>query len=1444
MKQMNHAAKQILAFVMAVALVLQFNIPTTVLAAGPDAEEEYEAAEEAVEAEPEAEFLIGPEVSEDEAEEETEQEIVSKGETEAELETKLPAEEEPEESAEEATEQEEKKSSDGKSGIVGDMVYGNGSSSSQTLSVTDASDVTYTVTYQQTMARSMLAMVNEFRQSDDAWYWNPDNVTKTELQGKLSDYTYNYDLENIAMQRAAELAIYFSHTRPSGQLWSSAFTEYKQDHATFVYSYSGESIAAGQTTAEAALTTWEEADENYSGQDHRRALLSEDFNSIGIACVKYNGTCYWVQEFAYITNTSTETSANDSDTTVTAKVAASNATDQALSADPENYELAVGDTAEGPVVSGTFKTTDIWPTRASCNASQITADWSVGNTSVATFSDGILTAVSTGTTELTTTVLGQDISIPITVQQSIAGCTITVDPESCVYDGDEQEPAVTVKDDDKELTEGEDYTVSYSDNINVGTATVTITGIGLYGGSGTATFEITKANIADTCTATLTPDSYEYDGSAKEPEVTVTNKTSGIVLTKDTDYKVAYSDNINIGTATVTIEGQGNYTGTLEETFTIAAINISTSGYTITLSGDSFVYDGTEKTPNVTVSNGSSTLTVDDYDVIYTDNVNAGTATVTVTGKGNCNGTITTTFTIEKREVIPSISGITTKVYDGTADAPDGLEIVLSNVVDGDDVTATAESYEYNSADVAGATEITATGITLSGDDADNYKLSADSVSTSGTITKAEAVIKFVSGYSLDKTYNGTAVSNPTADDLELTGATYDDIIFEWYEGSTASGDTISAPTDAGTYTLVARVAESSNYTAAQATLTVTISKASYSPEELSKTVLAEHASTDVSVDISDLIKDGGTVGTPTADGELIASGSLTVTDGAISFGTTAQEEGTTATITIPVTGSTNYGDYEITITVTAEPITVSVEGHVLGYTGVEIEDAVITVTIKDGTGTFEEDLTGEWITNLPAGLSQYNVKVNDTTVEIHISGTPEEEFEDAPFAVTIPAGNIVGLDDDLEESGGDIEIDEATYTLECTDVSGEFAELTYGYEEGSSVTYTLTNAGNQTVTGIEVNAGDDFTAVASADSVEPGETITVTVTSNTGLNAGNNEARLTITWDNAENDLIENLSQVVLQAENTGSAVSITKTYDGKPASIEIKADFGEETAEYTWYDEDGNELSEAPKDVGSYKVEISIPETINYTGVDVTAEYVIEKATPTIVLGDKTEYYTGSPLSMDDAKVILVNGEDYDGEITYTYYADEGCTQELDGAPSEIGIYYVVASIEASGNYTAAQSEAAKLSIVEKPAETRNISGIKHWDDDDDKADARPDSITVNLYQNGSEKPYVSKTVTAADDWAWSFTVPMYDEDGNAFAYTIDEDKVAYYTPSYKSGSFDITNTFVGEEGAETTTSGPSKGGDNPKTGDTNNYGIWLALLAAGAAGVIGISRKRKMG
>ena len=230
--------------------------------------------------------------------------------------------------------------------------------------------------------------------------------------------------------------------------------------------------------------------------------------------------------------------------------------------------------------------------------------------------------------------------------------TAKVTPEyaSATYTGKALEPKITVTFNGKTLVKDTDYSVSYSNNTNAGTATVTVTGMGMYTGSAKASFTIKGISLAK---ASVTAKAQNYTGSKLTPEVTV--KLGGQTLRVRKDYTVSYSKNLNVGTATVTITGKGNYTGTAKGTFAIKAVSLSKA----TVSVKAQTYAAKKLTPAPTVKLGKVTLKKGtDYTVTYSKNKDAGTATVTIKGRGNYIGTAKGSFKINPAK--NTITGVTT----------------------------------------------------------------------------------------------------------------------------------------------------------------------------------------------------------------------------------------------------------------------------------------------------------------------------------------------------------------------------------------------------------------------------------------------------------------------------------------------------------------------------------------------------------------------------------------------------------------------------------------------------------------------------------------------------------------------------------------------------------------------------------------------------------------
>ena len=141
-----------------------------------------------------------------------------------------------------------------------------------------------------------------------------------------------------------------------------------------------------------------------------------------------------------------------------------------------------------------------------------------------------------------------------------------------VYTGYQITPQVTLTCGGNLLNQGSDYTVTYMNNTDVGRATVmaSATSDSYYIGSATGSFNI--SNTAGGMEITGYGCAYTYTGYPIAPDVVVT--MNGKVLNRGTDYTVTYSNNTNVGTATMTVTGIGSFSGTKTITYQIEAKNI------------------------------------------------------------------------------------------------------------------------------------------------------------------------------------------------------------------------------------------------------------------------------------------------------------------------------------------------------------------------------------------------------------------------------------------------------------------------------------------------------------------------------------------------------------------------------------------------------------------------------------------------------------------------------------------------------------------------------------------------------------------------------------------------------------------------------------------------------------------------------------------------------
>ncbi len=274
---------------------------------------------------------------------------------------------------------------------------------------------------------------------------------------------------------------------------------------------------------------------------------------------------------------------------------------------------------------------------------------------------GVATVIATGMGDYT----GYTSKNFTITKRAMAGGTVSV-ASSVSFTGSNITPSVTVKAAGRTLTNGTDYTVSYSNNKNVGTSNVYVYGKGNYSGSLSAKFDIVPAKQQIQKLETRYKGFYidwAQKGSATgyDVEYSVNSNMSGAVskhLTANKPDTLTVSGLTGNKTYYVRVRSYTNRNGKVYYGAWSDVKGIKTANNDITkatVSGISTkAFTGKAITQNVTVKVGGTVLkNGTDYTVSYSNNKKVGKATVKITGKGKYGGVITKTFKINpaKQEI-------------------------------------------------------------------------------------------------------------------------------------------------------------------------------------------------------------------------------------------------------------------------------------------------------------------------------------------------------------------------------------------------------------------------------------------------------------------------------------------------------------------------------------------------------------------------------------------------------------------------------------------------------------------------------------------------------------------------------------------------------------------------------------------------------------------------
>jgi len=909
-----------------------------------------------------------------------------------------------------------------------------------------------------------------------------------------------------------------------------------------------------------------------------------------------------------------------------------------------------------------------------------------------------------------------------------------------------------------------------------------------------------------------------------------TGVASTIIKATNDSGKAIYSESISGSTkdaediTNITISG-GHFTTTLANTTSYLAdgyfayteasnTEYHTNGYPysvgkidITLDTSEYTYSGSYHQPTPTVTFNNTKLTSGtDYNVSYSNNKDAGTATATIAGTGNYAGTGSITFTIEPAEL--TITGLTAtnKVYDGTntVTLSGGT---LSGVISGDDVSAGSIPTTGTMSDVnAGENKtVSISEITLTGNDKGNYTLTQPTV----TVTITPATLMIYRLEAVNKTYDGNTTVN-------LSGGT---LIGTIYNGDEVSLGTVPATGEAAgasvgdgktvTFDTIKLTGDNAgNYQLAQPTVTVDITAATPTVSLTDKTAAYTGSAIESNSAAVTLVND------ETYNDKI----SYTYyTDADCTKETTAEKDGAESNGGAPSNAGTYYvkasidaaGNYteatssaaKLTIEKASPDVSLSMTASKT-YDGTAVEDPKVSVTLTNneeysGTTTIVYyDMSDE---NNPVKLDSAPSAVGDykVVVTVDAGSNYESKSMEATFSIAEATQNVT-------ITGFDVTYDGNTH------------EVTVDAESGSEISIIYKDADGNTITGSPVNAGT-YTA-------------NVTVTKE-GYAKVTSEIVVTI------NKAVQSISY---------SEAYVTKTVDDEAFTNELTQATVYGDISYESSDESVAKVDENGKvtivGAGTATITATVSGSDNYTADSASYTLTVNQ------VGEYDGYTSGdmegvtadipvSKLLSSYDRAMLADGHDVEFVLTINDHNDD--VSETDAAKIEakagsglVAVSYMDINLT-KYVYKQGSPDPHTTTQMTDPLEAAIRITV-----------SIPDSM---LQEVGSESGTYS--VIRIHDGTAETLATDYDSTDNTVSFSTDRFST-YAIVFTKASAKDVTgstgnssaNNNGNTSGAENTAD--SSAADSSQTGDNVNLVLWIALMIIAAAAIIvALTYRRKM-
>ena len=543
------------------------------------------------------------------------------------------------------------------------------------------------------------------------------------------------------------------------------------------------------------------------------------------------------------------------------------------------------------------------------------------------------------------------------------------------------------------------------------------------------------------------------------------------------------------------------------------------------------------------------------------------------------------------------------------------------------------------------------------------------------------------SDYAAGESFVGVFTISPgnlTAANFQVTGLTHDydgnpknatvapkpgvegvGAITVYYEGvaPTSYGRQTTAPTDAGSYKVSVDVTAGTYYNGINNLPldTLTINKGNY-PDTTTfiETVRSGQTTTDKTLTLPTLPA-GASYGTPTVGGTAPALISAqSVSGNTLTYSTTSQANNTSATITIPVTGATNYNPYDVVVTITAK------DKQMLTITGVTMDAASYTY--------------GDTVSYNKSGLSVTGVTTpafDNATLEYIYSGTLTDG---SPFTAGTAAPTKAGS---------------YTLTVKVPDSNanymGEHAPISFTIAQKDVTVAMIADIPAQTYTGSVIQPKP---AVTDGTALVEGTDFTYSYGANTDVATG---GKVTITGQGNYKGTADKTFTISRKNIN-GATITLTSAslpYTGSEQTVSITSvTLTGWTITAGDYDIVGN--SNKGTNVGS--TTLTIQGKGNYIGT-ATTTWEITAIDPVLANFDVTpalstaQTYDGAHKTVTVVPKSGINGM---GTVKVYYEATAGITYpKSETAPTDVGTYKVTASVAAGSNYNAKDIDVGALTI-----------------------------------------------------------------------------------------------------------------------------------------------------